>query len=61
MNTKNLQEYYGRLSWPDNSVNSEAYLTMLVSFDYATKIIQFHFNMKEPARPGNSLLAESDF
>jgi len=40
MNTKNLQEYYGRISWPDNSVNnSEAYLTMLVSFDYASKMI----------------------
>lgn len=61
MNSANLQEYYGRIQWPDNEAYSTAYLTMLVSYEYATHTIRFHFNMKEPARKDSKELAETDF
>ena len=39
---------------------SNAFLTLLMSYEQATETIQFHFNMKEPGRQGSAYLAESD-
>ena len=35
-------------------------MTMLLSYEYSSKTIRFHFNMKEPARRGHAFLAETD-
>ena len=46
----NLVEFYGRV--PPTRLDkdaSEAYLTIMLSYEYATETIRFHFNMKEPA------------
>mmetsp|Transcript_30603 Transcript_30603/g.37780 ORF Transcript_30603/g.37780 Transcript_30603/m.37780 type:complete len:173 (+) Transcript_30603:25-543(+) len=68
MKNVNILEYYGRISWSDISsksvaeknTDSRAFLTVLMSYEYSTKTIRFHFNMKEPARRGNAFLAETD-
>ena len=68
MKNINLLEYYGRIDWADQTdgelarknANSVAFLTMLMSYEYQSKTIRFHFNMKEPARRGNAFLAETD-
>lgn len=68
MKNINLLEYYGRIDWADQTdgdlarknANSKAFLTMLMSYEYQSKTIRFHFNMKEPARRGNAFLAETD-
>ena len=39
---------------------SEAYLTMLISYEVLTETMRFHFNMKEPNRVGSAFLAETD-
>ena len=57
MKTNNLMEYYGRIE-NENAADilkeadanpSKAFLAMLMSYEYATQTIRFHFNMKEPA------------
>ena len=63
-NTHNLQEYYGRFSFADSDSvdgSSQAFFTMLLSYEYSTKMIRLHFNMKEPGRAGDAFLAETDF
>ena len=57
MNYTNLQEYYGRFS---DFGDSKAFFVMLLSYEYATETIRFHFNMKEPGRIGDDTLAETD-
>ena len=66
MKTTNYQEYYGRIEndrardIPEKADDnpSKALLTMLMSYEYATETIRFHFNMKEPA---GELFPEMDF
>ena len=49
MNYTNLQEYYGRFN---DGEGSRALFVMLLSYEYATDTIRFHFNMKEPGFAG---------
>lgn len=61
MNYTNLQEYYGRISDLDGDKSgSQAFIVMLLSYEYATETIRFHFNMKEPGREGEDGLSETD-
>lgn len=68
MKQMNVLEYYGEVHWTDNSdpellkrnVDSKAYFTLLMSYEYATKTIRFHVNMKEPWRKGSAFLKETD-
>ena len=39
---------------------SKAFLTMLLSYEYATETIRFHFNMKEPGHKTDAVYAETD-
>ena len=69
-----MQEYYGRLPMDkvEMSVDDEmaeaveddqesmAFLTMLLSYEYATETIRFHFNMKEPGHKTDAVYAETD-
>ena len=57
LQTHNLVEYYGRIE-NENAVDnlikadddpSKAFLAMLMSYEYASQTIRFHFNMMEPA------------
>lgn len=58
MEYTNLQEYYGRYKGPDGS---ESLLVMLLSYEYATETIRFHFNMKDPGYQGDeAFMAETD-
>ena len=58
MNYTNLQEYYGRFN---DGEGSRALFVMLMSYEYATETIRFHFNMKEPGYAGdNANFAETD-
>ena len=62
MSYTNLQEYYGRFddsSYKGTDGGSQAFFVMLLSYEYATETIRFHFNMKEPGREGDSF-AETD-
>ena len=70
-----MQEYYGRLpidkfenggdelddkGADDAASESKAFLTMLLSYEYATETIRFHFNMKEPGHKDDAVYAETD-
>ena len=61
MAEKNLQEYYGRIPSSDEDPDeSLAFLTVLMSYEYATETIRLHFNMKEPGHLGSVYYAETD-
>ena len=61
--TSNIQEYYGKFSVVDNA-DSDVYLTMLLSYEYISQTIRFHFNMKEPNHEKGispNIYAETDY
>ena len=60
MRSMNLQEYYGRVDQPQRGGVSKTFLTLLLSYEYATSTVRFHFNMKEPAIQNEAFLAETD-
>ena len=65
INSSNLFEYYGSIGTPPEKMDenfsyseqSFAYLTVGVSYEYQSKYLRFHFNMKEP---GGEYFSEND-